>query len=182
MKLTCKVTSAALILGLLACSSGLSLNPYQGSLKDLLLDEVGEYKRQEWNITTDQPGIPLSGIGAIDTAMAGYVKSDYVPQKGDRPGKNPNYLAFMVANFPTTDKAILGLQKLKEELPRGLHIRLKEQGPKKKHGKEIGERITGYDDSPWGTKIHILWTDGSVLFYIHAYEDAGLRFEQDYPH
>jgi hypothetical protein len=60
-----------------------------------------------------------------DTAMAGYVKPDYVPQKGDRPGKNPKYLAFMVANFPTVDKAILGLQKLKEELPHGLHIRLK---------------------------------------------------------
>ena len=60
-----------------------------------------------------------------DTAMAGYVKADYVPQKGGRPGKNPNYLAFMVANFPTVDKAILGLQKLKEELPHGLHIRLK---------------------------------------------------------
>jgi hypothetical protein len=29
-----------------------------------------------------------------DTAMAGYVKADYVPQKGGRPGKNPKYFGF----------------------------------------------------------------------------------------
>jgi hypothetical protein len=91
----------------------------------LLLVEVGGYKRQEWNITTDQPGIPLSGIGATDNAMAGYVKADYVPQKEIAQERIPIWLSWWQL-FPPRTKLYWGCKKLKEELPRGLHIRLKE--------------------------------------------------------
>src|SRR5712691_4615561 len=114
-----------------ACSSGPSLNPYQGPLKDLFPENAAEFKRVSSDlITRDMRQYSLlQRIGANSGLIAVYESSS-------------SKAAVTAWNFPSADNALGALNLLKLDFK----DRVTEDGPENKGNKEVGARFIGDPD------------------------------------
>ena len=155
---------------LLVACTGTSLNPYKGSLNDLLPKQVGQYKL----VNTSVPPTPEGGHLRVTFKFSDVLVADY--QRSD----TNEHIGLLVLNYPSADNAVYGWRRQQEYLTAegGPRMTTREEPTTKKGS---AGKLLVWDGHGFGTP-GVAWTNGSVLFLVQDDLSTALAFESIFPY
>jgi hypothetical protein len=140
--------------------------PFQGSLLEILPQQVGNYRRSEVDKVTEVK----DKLNASDALVGVYQRMD-----------GGEELQHLIASFPSVERAEEGLRKYKEEAVRESGSNVVEEGNKtNSEGARLGNRL--FITAEQREKVLLLWTNGPLLYgVISRQRSEAVEFEKNYP-